>query len=410
MLPYFIRSEAQRSAAPTPSTARDGPLWVSRHRREARADRGLHRRRRRDRRAAHRRLQRRAPGRRRLLPAQHLEGPALQHRHGLPAQPRAVATNLRVETEAQATRPRVRRQARRRACATARAAPSKVARCRGEVLLAAGALQSPQLLQLSGIGPAALLQQHGIPVVARSSGRRREPAGPSADPPDLRMHASRSPPTTSSTRWLGQRDDRPAVAAVAQRPAGGRHQPGRLLHARAARRRRQLVAARPDIQFHVATLSADMAGGAGAPVLGLHDVGLPAAPRIARPRARSARPTRSQPPSMQPNYLATELDRRTAVAGMRAARAIAAAPSMRPYVAREVKPGRDADDDAALLEFARNNGATIFHPCGTCRMGNDAARRRRCTPARARHRAAARRRLFGDADAGVGQHQCSRRS
>ena len=66
-----------------------------------------------------------------------------------------------------------------------------------EVLLAAGAMQSPQLLQLSGIGPAALLAQHGIDVVHDAAGRRREPAGPPADPADLRMHASRSPPTTS---------------------------------------------------------------------------------------------------------------------------------------------------------------------------------------------------------------------
>jgi choline dehydrogenase len=74
---------------------------------------------------------------------------------------------------------------------------------------------------------------------------------------------------------------------------------------------------------------------------------------------------------MQPNYLATDLDRRTAVAGVRAARAIAAAPAMRPYVKREVKPGPEAGDDAALLEYCRNHGATIFHPTGTCKMGTD---------------------------------------
>jgi len=95
-----------------------------------------------------------------------------------------------------------------------------------------------------------------------------------------------------------------------------------------------------------------------------------------RPESRGRVALRSTdpfaPPSMQPNYLATDYDRRTVLAGMRAARAIAAAPSMRPYVVREVKPGREADDDEALLEFARNNGATIFHPSGTCRMGNDA--------------------------------------
>jgi choline dehydrogenase len=75
---------------------------------------------------------------------------------------------------------------------------------------------------------------------------------------------------------------------------------------------------------------------------------------------------------MQANYLDTELDRRTAVAGVKAARAIAAAAAMRPYVRRELKPGPDAKDDAALLAFCRDQGATIFHPTGTCRMGRDA--------------------------------------
>ena len=84
---------------------------------------------------------------------------------GVPASRRAAAPNLRVETDAHATRVLVRRHGARSACATGRAAQTaRRARAR-EVILAAGALQSPQLLQLSGIGPAALLQQHGIPVV-----------------------------------------------------------------------------------------------------------------------------------------------------------------------------------------------------------------------------------------------------
>jgi choline dehydrogenase len=75
---------------------------------------------------------------------------------------------------------------------------------------------------------------------------------------------------------------------------------------------------------------------------------------------------------MQPHYLSAEIDRRTAVAAVRAARAIAATPAMRAYVKREVKPGPDCgDDDEALLAFCRANGATIFHPSGTCRMGAD---------------------------------------
>jgi choline dehydrogenase len=127
--------------------------------------------------------------------------------------------------------------------------------------------------------------------------------------------------------------------------------------------------ATPDIQFHVATLSADMAGGKVHPWSGFTLSICQLRPQSrGHVRIRSADPLET--PEMQPNYLATDLDRRTTVAGMRAARAIAATPALSAYVKREIKPGPDATDDAALLEFARNNGATIFHPSCTCRMGS----------------------------------------
>jgi choline dehydrogenase len=130
------------------------------------------------------------------------------------------------------------------------------------------------------------------------------------------------------------------------------------------------VAATPDIQFHVATLSADIAGGKVHPYSGFTMSVCQLRPESrGHIRIRSTDPF--EPPEMQPNYLATELDRRTAVAGVKAARAIAASAAMRPYVKREVKPGPEAGSDADLLEFCRSQGATIFHPTGTCRMGID---------------------------------------
>jgi choline dehydrogenase len=127
---------------------------------------------------------------------------------------------------------------------------------------------------------------------------------------------------------------------------------------------------RPDIQFHFATLSADMAGGKVHPYSGFTMSVCQLRPESrGHIRIRSADPYSA--PEMQPNYLATELDRRTAVAALKAARAVAAAPALRSYVKREVSPGPQASDDASLLEFCRNHGATIFHPSGTCRMGND---------------------------------------
>jgi len=130
--------------------------------------------------------------------------------------------------------------------------------------------------------------------------------------------------------------------------------------------------ATPDIQFHVATLSADMAGGKVHPYSGFTMSICQLRPESrGHIRIRSRDPFET--PEMQPNYLSTELDRRTTVAGVKAARAIAASATMRPYVKREVKPGPEAVTDDELLEFCRNHGATIFHPSGTCRMGGDAA-------------------------------------
>ena len=76
---------------------------------------------------------------------------------------------------------------------------------------------------------------------------------------------------------------------------------------------------------------------------------------------------------MQPNYLSTDADRRTAIAAIKFARSIAETPPMRGYAIEEYKPGRETQSDEAILEFARNNGATIFHPSGTCKMGQDAS-------------------------------------
>jgi len=72
---------------------------------------------------------------------------------------------------------------------------------------------------------------------------------------------------------------------------------------------------------------------------------------------------------MQANYLSTERDRRTLVAGIRLARSLAATQALAPYVHSEYRPGPSARSDDDLLEFARNTGGTIFHPSGSCKMG-----------------------------------------
>jgi choline dehydrogenase len=245
----------------------------------------------------------------------------------------------------------------------------RTARCRAEVLLCAGAIQSPQLLQLSGIGPRALLDKFGIPVIAESQGVGEN----LQDHLQIRLIFECTRPITTNDQlnsWFGQMKIGLQWLLCRSGPlAVGINQGGCFM--RALQRDDGTPEARtPDIQFHVATLSADMAGGKVHPYSGFTMSVCQLRPESrGHVRIRSSDPFEA--PEMQPNYLSTELDRRTAVAGVKAARAIAASAAMRPYVKREVKPGPQAGSDAELLEFCRNTGATIFHPTGTCRMGVD---------------------------------------
>ncbi len=280
-----------------------------------------------------------------------------------PARRRA---NLRIETEAIATRV-LFEGARAVGVSYLRGGVEQQARCGAEVLLAAGALQSPQLLQLSGIGPAALLREHGISVV-------RDAAGVGANLQDhlqIRLIFECSRPITTNddlrSLWGRLRIGLQWLLARSGPLAVGINQGGCFMRAVGGD---ATGSSRPDIQFHVATLSADMAGGQVHPYSGFTVSVCQLRPESrGRVAIRTADPL--QPPSMQANYLSTELDRRMAVAGVRTARAIAGADAMRPYVRREHMPGPKAENDNALLEFARNHGATIFHPSGTCRMGRD---------------------------------------
>ncbi|AEF87684.1 Choline dehydrogenase [Delftia sp. Cs1-4] len=277
--------------------------------------------------------------------------------------------NLRIETDAMATQLVVRGR-RATGIRYRQGGQERLAQARAEVILSAGAIQSPQLLQLSGIGPAALSQSLGIPVVHDLPGVGEN----LQDHLQIRLGYECSQPITTNDQlnsWVGR--TRLGLEWLLFRSgalAVGINQGGCFMRALRDEQGRP-VAATPDIQFHVSTLSADMAGGQVHPYSGFT-----MSVCQLRPESRGQLRLRSrdafEPPSIQPNYLATDLDRRTNVAAVRAARAIADTPAMRPFVKREVKPGPDAHSDAELLEFCRNHGATIFHPSGTCRMGSDA--------------------------------------
>jgi choline dehydrogenase len=232
-----------------------------------------------------------------------------------------------------------------------------------QVILSAGAIQSPQLLQLSGIGEKKLLQSLSIPVVADLPGVGEN----LQDHLQLRvMYKCTRPITTNddlrswsgklriAAKWLFTRKG-PLAIGINQGGLFTRVLPD---------------SATPDVQFHFATLSAELAGAAPHPWPGFTMSVCQLRPQSRGwVRIRSADPL--EPPAMQPNYLSTELDRRCAIAGIKLARRLAATDSLRPYVAEEYRPGPQATSDKDLLEFARNYGATIFHPSGTCRMGSD---------------------------------------
>lgn len=270
--------------------------------------------------------------------------------------------NLRVETDAHATGLILegRRAVGVRVAQHGRDVEIRAAR---EVILAAGALQSPQLLLLSGIGPEAALRPHGIPVRHDLPGVGENLqdhlqvrliyrlAKPITTNDDLRNIARKA---RIGLRWLFTRSG-PLAVGINQGGLFTRVMPG---------------PGTPDIQFHFATLSADMAGGQPHPWSGCTF-----SVCQLRPESRGTVTLRSTdplaPPVMRANYLATETDRRCTVEGIKFARRLAETQALRPLILSEEKPGPGVTDDAGFLDFARNAGATIFHPSGTCKMGTD---------------------------------------
>jgi choline dehydrogenase len=271
--------------------------------------------------------------------------------------------NLRVETGAHATRV-LFEGTRATGVEYRQHGRLKSARSGREVILAAGALQSPQLLQLSGVGPAQLLREHAIAVVADRPGVGEN----LQDHLQLRLVFKCAKPITTNDdlaswwrsakiglQWLFLREG-PLAIGINQ---GG-------LFARVLPE-----STRPDIQFHIATLSADLAGAKPHPFSGftLSVCQLRPGSR-GTVRIKSADPF--QAPAMVPNYLSTDEDRHFAVEAVKYARKLAATAAVAPYVREEYRPGPGVGSDAEILDWCRGNGATIFHPSGTCRMGSDA--------------------------------------
>jgi choline dehydrogenase len=232
-----------------------------------------------------------------------------------------------------------------------------------EVILSGGSFNSPQLLQLSGVGPRALLEAHGIPLVHEAPGvgedlqdhfycrtmwRCKKPVTLNDDMMTLFRQAK------IGLQWLALRKGPLTVAAG---------------HAAAFVRTRP-ESKRPDAQIYFINFSTAKRGGILHPWSGFTlSVSQLQVESRGSVRIRSADP--AAPPAIRYNYLDTENDRRVMIEGMKIVRKIAAAAPLRDYIVSEEFPGTTAQSDAELLAVLRQSGESVFHPTSTCRMGTD---------------------------------------
>jgi choline dehydrogenase len=237
-------------------------------------------------------------------------------------------------------------------------------RVRGELLLTAGAIGSPQLLQLSGLGPAALLQHHGIAVAADLPGVGENLQDHLQLRSIYRLDVARRGQTLntrSASAWgrtlIGLEYALRRRGPMSMAPS----QLGAFVRSSAQRRW-------PDLEYHVQPLSLEAFGEP------LHDFdAITASVCHLNPTSRGTVHLRSarfdEAPAIAPRYLSTDADRRVAAEGLRFTRRIVAQPALAPFRPRELKPGPEVTTDEALVTAAGDIGTTIFHPVGTCRMG-----------------------------------------
>jgi choline dehydrogenase len=237
------------------------------------------------------------------------------------------------------------------------------AEAKGEVILATGAVGSPQLLQLSGIGPGAVLRQHGIEV-------RHELPGVGEN---LQDHLQvRTVFRVSNTKTLNERANSligrlgmgleyllfrrgPLTMAPSQLGAFAKSDPSFDT---------------PNLEYHVQPLSLDKFGDPLHPFKAFTASVCNLRP-TSRGHIRIKSPDPRAHPAIRPNYLATQEDKAVAAQAIRLTRRICAAPALARFTPEEFRPGAQIQSDAELAKAAGDIGTTIFHPVGTCKMGPD---------------------------------------
>ena len=233
----------------------------------------------------------------------------------------------------------------------------------GELILAAGSIGSPHLLQVSGVGPAALLQDRGVEVLLELPGV----GGNLQDHLQLRLVYR-----VANVVTLNQKANSPwGRAAMGLEYLLFRRGPLTMAPSQLG------VFAKSDpsretanLQYHVQPLSLDRFGEP------LHRFpGLTASVCNLRPESRGSvtlkSPDPKEPPAIAPDYLSTPADRQVAADAIRLTRRIVGAPAMQPYEPEEMLPGPALQSEEELVRGAGDIGTTIFHPVGTCKMGND---------------------------------------
>lgn len=232
-----------------------------------------------------------------------------------------------------------------------------------ETLLTAGAIGSPRLLQLSGIGPAALLQRQGIAVQCDAPGVGEN----LQDHLQLRMIfkvSNAKTLNTSAASWFGKMKIGLEYAMFQSGPMS--MAPSQL----GAFARSDASQATPNLEYHVQPLSLEKFGDPlhafpafTASVCNLRPT--------SRGHVRIASSDSYAAPKITPNYLSTAEDRQVASAALNLTRRIVAAPALAKYAPQEFKPGVHFRTEEELAEAAGQIGTTIFHPVGTCKMGKE---------------------------------------